>query len=543
MSNNASSNHQTVAGVILDLLWEAGVKTTFGIPGVHNLAFWDALGPNRPAIVGVRHEQTTAYAADGVARTTGSLGVALTTTGPGAANTLGAFGEAAISGSPVFVISSEAPIRKRSKDGARGLLHEMDDQAAMFAPLAKKLAGVSMAVSVTDGETAVDVAAEMIRDLLRAPVGAGYLGIPADVLGQQFTGNKPKLEIGQEIIEVDISAAKAALEDASRIVIWAGGGAVDSSASISALAAHWNAPILTSFAGRGIAADSELTLVAPIHEPETEAVLAEADALVVFGSQLDGMNTKNWAIAWPKTIVLVDVDPTKTMRNVDPTAVVLNNNIDGVAAAFVADTSTRSAWVVVQSVNKTVRDRLRVGEKSKRGIALVEAIEKHWPADGTIVCDMSVCGYWTGVYAEQPRPRRIVYPVGWGTLGFGLPAAIGPAAIGQRTLAVCGDGGVAFALGELATIVQENLPYTLLIVDDGGYGMLRYDQQVMGHPERGVDLVSPDWVILAQSFGLSFTETTIEDLGDALDLKQPGIILIRETLYPPKSTSPRWDEK
>ena len=301
--------------------------------------------------------------------------------------------------------------------------------------------------------------------------------------------------------------------------------------------------LVTSFAGRGIAADSKLTLVAPIHEPETEAVLADADALVVFGSQLDGMNTKNWAIAWPKTIVLVDVEPTKTMRNVDPTAVVMNNNIDGVAAAFVSGTSTRSSWVDVASVNKTVRDRLRVGEKSKRGIALVEAIEKHWPADGTIVCDMSVCGYWTGVYAEQPRPRRIVYPVGWGTLGFGLPAAIGPAAVGQRTLAVCGDGGVAFALGELATIVQENLPYTLLIVDDGGYGMLRYDQQVMGHPERGVDLVSPDWAILAQSFGLSFAETTIEDLGDALDLKQPGIILIRETLYPPKSTSPRWGEK
>jgi acetolactate synthase-1/2/3 large subunit len=419
----------------------------------------------------------------------------------------------------------------------------MDDQAAMFAPLAKKLAGISMAVSVTDGATAVDVAAEMIRDLLRAPVGAGYLGIPADVLGQQFTGTKPKLEIGQEIIEIDIAAAKAALDGAGKIVIWAGGGAVNSSDSIAALAAHWNAPILTSFAGRGIAADSAHTLVAPIHEPETEAVLAEADALVVFGSQLDGMNTKNWAIAWPKTIVLVDVDPTKTMRNVDPTAVVVNNDIDGVVAAFVSSTSTRSSWVDVQSVNNAVRDRLRVGEKSRRGIALVEAIEKHWPADGTIVCDMSVCGYWTGVYAEQPRPRRIVYPVGWGTLGFGLPAAIGPAAIGQRTLAVCGDGGVAFALGELATIVQENLPYTLLIVDDGGYGMLRYDQQVMGHPERGVDLVSPDWAILAQSFGLSFTETTIEDLGDALDLKQPGIILIRETLYPPKSTSPRWNEK
>jgi hypothetical protein len=184
-------------------------------------------------------------------------------------------------------------------------------------------------------------------------------------------------------------------------------------------------------------------LVAPIHEPETEAVLAQADALVVFGSQLDGMNTKNWAIAWPKTIVLVDVEPTKTMRNVDPTAVVLNNNINGVASALVSGTAARESWVEVAAVNKTVRDRLRVGEKSARGIALVEAIEQHWPADGTIVCDMSVCGYWTGVYAVQPRSRRIVYPVGWGTLGFGLPAAIGPAANGSRTLAVCGDGGVA----------------------------------------------------------------------------------------------------
>ena len=542
MSQHATSNQQTVAGAILDLLWNAGVRVSFGIPGVHNLAFWDALGPQRPQIMGVRHEQATAYAADGLARTTGGLGVAFTTTGPGAANTLGAFGEAAVSGQPVFVISSEAPIGKRGVNGSRGLLHEMEDQAALFAPLAKKLQGVSMAVSVNDGVTAVEVAAEMIRDLLRAPAGAGYLGIPADVLPQPFTGVLPSIEIGQEVIPVDTSAAQAALEGAAKIVIWAGGGAIEGSDALVELSAHWNAPILTSFAGRGIAADGDLTITAPIHEPEVEAVLADADALVVFGSQLDGMNTKNWNIAWPKTIVLVDADPTMTMRNVDPTAVIVNNNVTLVAQSLVRDTAARSSWVDVSAVNQDVRARLRTGEKSHRGIALVEAIEQNWPADAAIVCDMSVCGYWTGVYAVQPRPRRIAYPVGWGTLGYGLPAAIGPAANGQRTLAICGDGGVAFALGELATIVQEQLPYTLLIVDDGGYGMLRFDQQVMGHPERGVDLVSPDWAVLAQAYGLSFTETTIEDLGDALSLKQPGIILIRETLYPPKSTSPRWNE-
>lgn len=542
MSNNATPSHPTVAGVILDLLWEADVRVTFGIPGVHNLAFWDALGPQRPTILGVRHEQATAYAADGLARTTGNIAVALTTTGPGAANTLGAFGEAAISGSPIFVISSEAPIAKRGTDGSRGLLHEMDDQAALFAPLAKKLNGVSMAVSVTDGVTAVDVAAEMIRDLLRAPAGAGYLGIPADVLGQPFTGTRPTLERGQEVMSLDLSAAKAALDGSDKIVIWAGGGSVDHSEAITTLSAHWNAPIITSFAAKGVSADSDLIVTAPIHEPEVEELFSKADVLVVLGSQLDGMNTKNWTIKWPAKIVVVDADPTMTMRNVDPVAVVVHNNIGQVAKGLVAETPARTSWADVTQVNNDVRARLRVGEKSKRGIALVEAIEQNWPTEGTIVCDMSVCGYWTGVYAIQPRPRRIVYPVGWGTLGFGLPAAIGPAAHGSPTLAVCGDGGVAFALGELATIVQENLPYTLLIVDDGGYGMLRFDQIVMGHPERGVDLVSPDWAVLAQAFGLSFTETTIEDLGDALSLKQPGIILIREKLYPPKSTSPRWNE-
>lgn len=542
MSQSVTKNSQTVAGAILDLLWQAGIRVTFGIPGVHNLAFWDALGANRPKIIGVRHEQTAAYAADGLARTTGNLAVALTTTGPGAANTVAAFGEASISGSPIFVIASEAPIAKRGKNGSRGLLHEMDDQAALFAPLAKKLHGVAMAISVEDGITAVDVAAEMIRDLLRAPTGGGYLGIPADVLGQPFTGEMPKLELGQEIIEVNTAAAVNALKDAKKIVLWAGGGATDGEEGIAALAAHWNAPILTSFAGRGIAAKSPFSVKVPIHEPEVENMFSQADALVVFGSQLDGMNTKNWTIKWPAKIVVVDANPDFVLRNVNADAVITANDINKVANLLVADTKPQENWTDVANLNASVRNRLEFDEKSKRGTALVRAIEQYWPTDGVIVCDMAVAGYWTGVYADQPKPRRLVYPVGWGTLGFGLPAAIGPAAAGVRTLSVCGDGGVAFALGELATIVQENLPYTLLIVDDGGYGMLRYDQIVMGHPERGVDLVSPDWGTLAQAFGLSFTETTVEDLGEALSLKQPGIILVREKLNPPKSTSPRWNE-
>ena len=145
----------------------------------------------------------------------------------------------------------------------------------------------------------------------------------------------------------------------------------------------------------------------------------------------------------------------------------------------------------------------------------------------------------------------MAYPVGWGTLGFALPAAIGPASAGIPTLAVCGDGGAMFAIGELATYLQEQLPITLLINDDGGYGMLRFDQQSFGHPERGVDLFTPQWLALAESFGINAIE--VDDHGDELEaalrwgharnlLGHPVAILTRGRLHPPRTTSPRWNE-
>lgn len=127
------SSTPTVASVILELLGRHGVTSAFGIPGVHNLPFWDADAESAPRIIGVRHEQAAGYAADSVFRATGSPGAALLTSGPGAANVLAAFGEAVISGSPVIAIASEVNQSLRSPAGPRGILHEMADQAAMFA--------------------------------------------------------------------------------------------------------------------------------------------------------------------------------------------------------------------------------------------------------------------------------------------------------------------------------------------------------------------------------------------------------------------------
>jgi acetolactate synthase-1/2/3 large subunit len=548
---------RTVAAVILDLLANEGVKKAFGIPGVHNLGFWNALSKDRPEIVSVRHEQSCVYAADGLARATGKLSVAITTTGPGAANTLGAFGEAAISGSHLLLISSEAPIKNRSADGARGILHEMDDQSALFTPLAKRIKigneDLVLAKSCKSAEDAVATVVNFLQFLSFAPVGVGYIGVPSDVLNQEFHQPIPDLSdkavayLAQEKNrEIDFNLAKDLLAGVNKIGIWAGGGATNVSGEIAALADHLSAPIFTSFAGRGVGAVSKHYLNIPIHESEAEQLLAECEALLIFGSQLDGMNTKNWSIKFPKKILLVDANPKIALRNVSADLVLQTSDISSVITAL-KSIPARSSWADISEIATQARKRIAASDKGKAGMALVTAIEKSWPSENYIVCDMAISGYWTGVYLQAKRARQISYPVGWGTLGFGLPASLGPSSAGVATLVICGDGGIAFGLGELATVAQEQLPLTILLHDDGGYGMLRFDQQVMKHPERGVNLFNPDWQVLAQSFGIEFTQTNLAELSKVLAKRSvsstPGIVLIQDPIYPPKSTSPRWSEK
>ena len=548
---------RTVAAVILDLLANEGVKKAFGIPGVHNLGFWNALSKDRPEIVSVRHEQSCVYAADGLARATGKLSVAITTTGPGAANTLGAFGEAAISGSHLLLISSEAPIKNRSADGARGILHEMDDQSALFTPLAKRIKigneDLVLAKSCKSAEDAVATVVDFLKFLSVAPAGVGYIGVPSDVLNQEFHQPIPDLSdkavayLAQEKNrEIDFNLAKDLLAGVNKIGIWAGGGATNVSGEMAALADHLSAPIFTSFAGRGVGAVSKNYLNIPIHETEAEQLLAECEALLIFGSQLDGMNTKNWSIKFPKKILLVDANPKIALRNVSADLVLQTSDISSVITAL-KSLPARSNWADVSEIATQARKRIAASDKGKAGMALVTAIEKSWPSENYIVCDMAISGYWTGVYLQAKRARQISYPVGWGTLGFGLPASLGPSSAGVATLVICGDGGIAFGLGELATVAQEQLPLTILLHDDGGYGMLRFDQQVMKHPERGVNLYNPDWQVLAQSFGIEFIQTNLAELSEVLAKRSvnstPGIVLIQDPIYPPKSTSPRWSEK
>ena len=150
-------------------------------------------------------------------------------------------------------------------------------------------------------------------------------------------------------------------------------------------------------------------------------------------------------------------------------------------------------------------------------------------------------------WARTPAPRRLTYPLGWGTLGCAFPQSLGAALSGGGpVVSVSGDGGFLFACGELATVAQEALPLTTVIVDDGGYGMLRYDQRRSGAATYGVDLRTPDFVTLAESFGVR--ADAVDGLDDAFSAAlsrhvadpEPSVLVARAALEPPPTTSPRW---
>ncbi|MEV0049900.1 thiamine pyrophosphate-binding protein [Saccharopolyspora shandongensis] len=535
------TQQKSVARTYLDYVKASGTPVLFGLPGVHNLAFWSDLDQDTPTILGVRHEQTTVYAADGFARATGRAGFALTTTGPGAANAVAAFGEAAASGSPVVVIASEISTKLARPGTVRGVLHESRDQAGMFEPLAK---AVYRPRTPAEASSALQQAVATAMDWPRGPV---YLDVPTDVLWMPGIPCAPVEARRCPPADGAIRALADLVTASSNVVLWCGGGVVQSDAKeeVRELAKLLHAPIVTTFAARGLTAPGDPCHVGlPPHDPEVAKVIGQADLLLAIGTDFDGMMTRNWQMPMPARLGVINCDVEDLSKNYPPDVAVLGDARESVLA-LLALLPPRRARPAHDDVSGAWR-RLEQEPDSRAALEFVRTVDAVVDDRTVVVCDMAVAGYWYGGYGTVARPRALQYPVGWGTLGYALPASIGPSATGQQTLVICGDGGIMFGLGELATIAQERLPVTVLVVDDGGYGMLAYDQEVAGHQQEGVDLCGPDWTLLGNAFGIpvaEFDETgpdLAKALRAALETGGPQLVVLRADLTPPRTTSPRW---
>lgn len=543
-----------LAHLVVDVLVEGGLDVFFGVPGVDTLPLYAALEDRGATSIIVRHEASAAYAADAYFRVSGRPAVCLTTGGPGAANTVSANGEAWASSSTFLHITTSVPSADAERSLPRGLPHYHPRQLEQFAGVAK------WSVRCDDIETVEAQLRDCLDRLARPPHAPVVVDIPLDLLDKDMAAARlgvPDIPLDEAVggrLETDADASRLAalteraaelLAAAHTPIIWAGSGSLGVVSDLISLAERLNAPILlTHSAKRRFASPAHPQVVGyPPHEPAIAELLEGSDVMLAVGTDFDAMMTRQFRVALPKSLIQVDIERAHIGMNYPvsvPIAAAAEEVLPAILARLPKSTSAQHQQRA-QAARAEVWAAQAVGGFSPAR-RFLERLDAASPDDAVFVCDMAIAGYWVAGYLDLATRRRLLYPMGWGSLGFGIPAAVGAAAGagGSRVICICGDAGFLYATGELATVAEHELPITFVVVDDAGYGMLRFAGPARFGREVDVSLRSPDFAALAASFGIPSVVAGLDDaaavggLRTTLSASGPSVIVLRGSLEPPR---------
>ncbi|MET0897045.1 MAG: thiamine pyrophosphate-binding protein [Mycobacterium sp.] len=502
--------------VVVETLTALGVSHVFGIPGQHALGLFDAIRRSDLTFVSSRVENNSAFEVDGYTRATGEVGVLFLSTGPGALTALGALQEAYATGVPVLVITSQVP---RAGLGRRkGMLHQLDDQQRSALNVTKSTAVVREATEIPS------LLADAWALAQSAPAGPAWVEIPEDVL-LDTTRVPPVTSVVTHVVDRParpelIDEAAALLNAAVRPVILAGGGVRRSpggSRALVGLAELLDAPVVSTVGGKGaIGFDHPLSAASWIEDRHTTELLEQADVLLAVGTSF-GEVTSNYFTFRPQgRVIQIDAEP----RVLEANHPGLGIHADAAAALealakVVSPREPSRGAAVATELRESVQQRLS-GQELDLELALMRDLRAAVPADTHTFWDMTIAGYWAWS-AWDPRDGAFHSAQGSGGLGFAYPAALGAAiGSGSRTFAVSGDGGAMYSIAELATARQHNADVTWLIVDDGGYGILREYMTGAFGQATATELARPDFVSLAASFGIPAYSATPADVGEVV---------------------------
>lgn len=489
---------------VLTVLRHYGIDVVFGIPGTHSLEFYRHLRALDIRAVTTRHEQGAGYAADGWSAHTGLPGVVITTSGPGLLNVLSSAGSAFCESRPLIILSPGAPEGAEFADV--GALHETKDPTGAAGAVVEWSRRVH---SAGEAVAAVHDAFELFRHGRPRPV---HIEIPLNVLeGPSEVSDEELLprpsRPAARAEEQAVTAAAAALGGAKRPVILAGGGSLRAGADLTRLAELLAAPVVTTLNGKAAIPESHpLSLGSELRLAEARAICEDADVLLVIGSKVGE------AELWFEKLA-----PTGSVIRVDILAGQLDTNVE-VDIGLVGDSAAVVPQLLAELTALTgraerpaprlgaVRDRLREQARaiSPPCAALTELLAAAVPPSAIIGGDSSQITYFgTASFIPNDRPRSLLYTPAYATLGYGLPASIGAklAAPDRPVICVVGDGALMFAVQELATAVEQGIDLVVVCVDNGGYGEIRQNEIDRDITPIGVDLVQPDWPMLATAFG------------------------------------------
>ncbi|MFF7449102.1 MULTISPECIES: thiamine pyrophosphate-dependent enzyme [unclassified Streptomyces] len=527
---------RTGGDLVVETLAALGTTTVFGLPGQHALGMFDALRRSGLRYVGLRMENNAGFAADAYGRITGEAAPLLLSTGPGALTSLAALQEAAAASAPVLAISSQVPTAGLG-GGRHGYLHELPDQAASFR-------GVVKSVHTVRSQSQIPSAIEAAwRSALTAPHGPVWVEIPQDVLLAEtvipvVTGGDAFPEELPPRPELTAVAADL-LSNAARPAIIAGGGVVraDASGKLRQLAEVLKAAVVTTPGGKGAFPwQHPLSLQSWMEDRHTTDFLEDADVLLVVGSGLGELSSNYHTFRPRGRVIQIEADLGKLESN--HPALGIHADARLALQALLETVSPRQdeeAAERVRAVLAKVSDRIAAQELTLEQDVLA-SVRKALPAGCPSFWDMTILAYWAWSAFDAQGPNLLHSAQGAGGLGYAFPAALG-AAVADPTrpvLAVSGDGGALYSIAELATARQYDLDVTWLIVDDGGYGILReYMTDAFGEA-TGTELSRPDFVALARSFGVPGVRTTPQtlqaDLAKALGEPGPSVVVLPAVL-------------
>jgi acetolactate synthase-1/2/3 large subunit len=486
------------AVALLEAVMAHGVDTIFGLPGGQLDHFFDAIHGvgDRIRLIGTRHEQGAAYMAFGYARSTGRVGSYCVVPGPGVLNTAAALCTAYACNAPVLCLTGQIPSEAIGR--GRGELHELPDQLATLRTLTKWAARIDHPAQVPD------LVAQAFRELTSGRPRPVSLEMPMDIMALQVAQAGTSAPAACAAMQPDLSDIEHAarlIADAEFPMIYVGGGAIDASAEISELAEHLQAPVVSFRAGRGIVSDEhELGLTLPAGH----RLWSKVDLLIGIGSRLVEP-LHHWGRDPQLKVIRIDVDPVEINRLGAPDVGILSDARSALQALVsVVRRQPRSARGRLEAVRSAKFAVAQSIQKVQPQLAYLEAIRAELPHDGIFCDEITQCGFASWYGFPVYRPRSHINCGYQGTLGYGFATALGVkvAHPRQAVVAIAGDGGFMFNVQELATAVQYKIGLVTIIFNSNSFtNVKRQQQEWFGNRTIASDLVNPDFVKLAQSFG------------------------------------------
>jgi len=521
----------TGAEIIWECLIREGVNIVFGYPGGAILPTYDAHSKyaDRVHHVLTRHEQGATHMADGYARATGRVGVAMATSGPGATNMVTGIATAMMDSSPVVCITGQVPLPVIGSDAFQecditGITIPITKHNFLVTDVKKLAYTIRKAFHIArtgrPGPVLVDIPKSIQNEKTEFIYPEGAIRLP---------GYQPPSYAAEEQIERALELLRAA----KKPLILAGHGVNMSNAERELLefAERAQIPVALTLLGKGAMPESHplvLGMMGMHGAAAANHAIQRADLLLAFGMRFDDRVTGNLKTYSPNSRKIhVDIDASEINKNVR-VDVGIAGDLKTVLGQFLPDMEPlyHKEWMAeIRDIQEDTDQRDIVNQvQDPNKLYAAVAIRDLWSAtkgDAIIVTDVGQHQMWEAQYYTHDRPRTLITSGGLGTMGFGLPAAIGAkmALPDQSVWAIVGDGGFQMTLPELATAVQEKVAVKVAIINNSYLGMVRQWQELF-HEERynQTPMLSPDFIKLADAYGIvGIRVTRREDIPAAVE--------------------------